>query len=41
MYKTRGYPIDFRLRAAHRAQRGPSFQRLRRFLLRGGAAPGG
>ena len=37
MYKTRGYPIDLRLRAAHRAQRGPSFRRLRRILLRLGS----
>ena len=37
MYETRGYPIDLRLRAAHRAQRGPSFRRLRRILIRLGA----
>jgi hypothetical protein len=34
MFRTRGYPIDFELRAAHRAQRGPSFRRVRRILLR-------
>jgi hypothetical protein len=30
MYQTRGYPIDFDLRRAHRAQRGPrAFPALR------------
>jgi hypothetical protein len=38
MYKTRGYPIDHRLRAAHLAQRGPSFRGLRRILNRLGRA---
>jgi hypothetical protein len=34
MYETRGYPIDHRLRAAHLAQRGPSFSRLRAVMSR-------